>query len=35
MDTSAKQASPSIAVLPADIDGTVVTKDKVITGRGI
>ena len=25
------QASPSIAALLADVDGTVVTKDKVIT----
>jgi len=35
MNNSAKQASQSIAVLLADIDGTVVTKDKVITDRAI
>ena len=27
--------SPSIAVLLADVDGTVVTKEKVITERAI
>ena len=35
MIDSAKQASQSIAVLLADVDGTVVTKDKVITDRAI
>jgi len=32
---SAAQPSSSIAVLLADVDGTVVTKDKVITARAI
>ena len=35
MIDSGKQASQSIAVLLADVDGTVVTKDKVITERAI
>ncbi len=35
MDNSTLQASSSIAVLLADVDGTVVTKDKVITERAI
>jgi hypothetical protein len=32
-DSSATKTSPSIAVLLADVDGTVVTKDKVITAK--
>ena len=35
MISSAKQASQSIAALLADVDGTLVTKDKVITERAI
>jgi len=35
MNNSDKQGSQSIAVLLADIDGTVVTKDKVLTDRAI
>jgi transaldolase len=35
MVSAATQASRSIAVLLADVDGTVVTKDKVITDRAI
>jgi hypothetical protein len=30
-NNSTKQASPAIATLLADVDGTVVTKEKVIT----
>ena len=34
MMSVATQPSRSIAALLADVDGTVVTKDKVITSKG-